>query len=627
EIITGSRTSGTKSTLFSSLTPLLQLFGFYRDFIQFQGRQLQEQLVYVNPLSAGTTGRYDFDLIDTLVIASGDSTFVIDFAPKRNSNFVGLRGTLHIHSGDYALQYVQAEPAEKNLLHFKLEQIYEKIEGKMWFPTELSAEWLLSEFKIGGQSLRFNIRSSLKNIEIDAPIAVTDFDENSLEIKPDAIFQDEAFWQNHRPDSLTIREKNTYRYHAKMSLGQKFKQTAAITGSEWFLSGAIPLSKRLDLSIQNLFDANIYEGFRPTLNILTNDIFSKFIRLDAKLGYGLRDQALKYEARVRFNLHEKNRLRLSLSYRSDISEPANVQFFIWNFPQIPYELIRTFQIAKADSLSQWKAELNFRALRYATFSISLIDETRKPTYAYTFHNPMHDPMNPLMRDFRTTEIGIGFRYAYGEQFSQIGRGAIITTPPSPTFSLHLAQGFLYFIEGKLPYTKVNTKLEYNFKTFNWGETFINLSAGKVWGSVPYPYLYNGRGSRDDNNFIWVANHFQTMGLYEFTSDQYANLFLTHNFGSLLAKPKTRWFRPEITISQGIAFGSFSNREAHEGIDFKGLEKGYFETGLMVDNLVRKRFAKLFYLGAGVGAFRRWGANALPNTSDNWTYRLVWNVAF
>ncbi|MCU0470971.1 MAG: DUF5686 and carboxypeptidase regulatory-like domain-containing protein, partial [Arcicella sp.] len=32
EIITGSRTSGTKSTLFSSLTPLLQLFGFYRDF-------------------------------------------------------------------------------------------------------------------------------------------------------------------------------------------------------------------------------------------------------------------------------------------------------------------------------------------------------------------------------------------------------------------------------------------------------------------------------------------------------------------------------------------------------------------------------------------------------------------
>jgi Family of unknown function (DUF5686) len=606
---------------------LLQQFSFYRDFIQFQGRQLQEQLVYVNPLSVGTFGRYDFHLSDTLILETGDSTFVIDFEPKRNSNFVGLKGILHIHSSDYALQYVRAEPAEADLLHFRLEQIYEKINNKTWFPTELSAEWLLSEFKIGGQSLQFNIRSSLNNIEIGVKIPITDFDENSLEFKPDAIFQNDEFWKTHRNDSLSVREKNTYRYHNSMSFGQKFKQNAIINGSEWLLSGAIPLGKKLDLSIQNLFDANVYEGIRPTLNVLTNDNFSKFLRLDAKAGYGFNDQAFKYEGRVRFNLNEKNKVRLSLLYRNDISEPGNVQYFIWNFPQIPYELIRTFQIARADSLSQLKAELNFRALRYATFSVSLIDEIRKPTYQYTYHNPMHDPMNPLMRDFHTTEIGVGFRYAFGEQFSQIGRGSIITTTPSPTFSLHFAQGVLYFPEGRLPYTKLNTKIEYNFKTLNLGETFINFSAGKIWGDVPYPYLFNGRGSRDNSNIIWVANHFQTMGLYEFTSDQYANLFITHNFGNLLAKPKTKWFRPEVAVFQGVAVGSFSNREAHDGLEFKGLEKGYFETGLMVDNLLRKRIAKLFYIGAGIGVFKRWGANALANESDNWTYRLVWNVAF
>ena len=627
EIITGSRTSGTKSTLFSSLTPLLQQFSFYRDFIQFQGRQLQEQLIYVNPLSVGTFGRYDFNLLDTLILETGDSTFIIDFEPKPKSNFVGLKGTLHIHSGDFALQYVRSEPVETDLLHFKLEQIYEQIDGKIWFPKELSAEWLLSEFKIGGESLKLNIHSSLKNIEIGIRIPITDFDENSLEFKPDAIFQDDSFWKTHRNDSLSLREKHTYQYHNSMSFGQKFKQTAVISGSEWFLSGVIPLGKKLDLSIQNLFDANVYEGIRPTLNVLTNDNFSKFIRLDAKAGYGFNDRAFKYEGRIRLNLNEKNKIKLNLSYRNDISEPGNVQYFIWNFPQIPYELIRTFQIARADSLSQLKAELNFRALRYATFSVSLIDEIRKPTYKYTYHNPMHDPMNPLMRDFHTTEIGIGFRYAFGEQFSQIGRGSIITTTPSPTFSLHFAQGVLYFPEGKLPYTKLNTKIEYNFKNPNLGETFINLSAGKIWGHVPYPYLFNGRGSRDNSNFIWVANHFQTMGLYEFTSDQYANLFITHSFGNLLAKPRTKWFRPEVAIFQGIAVGNVSNREAHDGVELKGLEKGYFETGLIIDNLIRKRFAKLFYIGAGIGAFRRWGANELTNTSDNWTYRLVWNVAF
>ena len=630
EIVTASRTSGTKSTLFTSLTPLLQQFGFYRDFIQFQGRQISEQLIYVNPLAKGATNRYDFDLIDTLINEPNDSTFVIEFTPQKGSNFEGLKGVLHIHSGDFALQYVEAEPAEKFLLHFKLEQIYERVgeEGK-WFPTDLSAEWLLSEFKVGGQSLRFNIRSSIKNIEIDVPILASYFDENALEIKTDAVYQDENFWKIHRSDSLSIREKNTFLYHKSMSLAKKFKQNAILNASEWFVSGMIPLSKHLDLSIQNLFDANVYEGIRPTFNVLTNENFSKFIRLDAKLGYGFNDQAFKYEGRIRFNLSEKLRMRLSLQYRSDISEPGNVQFFIWNSPQIPYELIRTFQIAKADSLQQIKAELNFRVLKYATVSVSFTDEYRNPTYKYKYHNPMHDPASPMMDDFHTTEIGVGIRYAFGEQFSQVGRGSIITTLPSPTFALHLAQGILYFPEGKTYYTKLNARVEYTLNTPNFGQTFLNLTAGKTWGEVPYPYLYNGRGGKaDDGNLIWVANHFNTMGLYEFTSDQYTNLFITHSFGSLLSKPKTKWFRPDVSVFQGVAFGNFSNNNnAHEGIDFKTLDKGYFESGLMVDNLYRKRLLKLFYVGAGIGVFKRWGANELSNNQDNWAYRLVWNVRF
>ena len=630
EIVTASQTSGTKSTLFTSLTPLLQQFGFYREFIQFQGRQISEQLIYVNPLAKGATNRYDFDLIDTLISEPGDSTFVIDFAPQKGSNFEGLKGVLHIHSGDFALQYVEAEPAETGLLSFKLEQIYEKIgEGNKWFPTDLSAEWLLSEFKVGGQSLRFKIRSSIKNIEIDVPILASYFDENALEIKPDAIYQDENFWKIHRSDSLSIREKNTFLYHKSMSLAKKLKQTAILNASEWFVSGMIPLSKHLDLSIQNLFDANVYEGIRPTFNVLTNENFSKFIRLDAKAGYGFNDQAFKYEGRVRLTLSEKLRMRLSLQYRSDISEPGNVQFFIWNSPQIPYELIRTFQIAKADSLKQIKAELNFRALKYATVSVSFTDEYRNPTYKYKYHNPMHDPSSPMMDDFHTTEIGVGIRYAFGEQFSQVGRGSIITTLPSPIFALHLAQGILYFPEGITHYTKLNARVEYTLNTPSFGQTFLNLTAGKTWGEVPYPYLYNGRGGKaEDGNLIWVANHFNTMGLYEFTSDQYTNLFITHSFGNLLSKPKTKWFRPDVSVFQGVAFGSFSNNNnAHEGIDFKTLEKGYFESGLMIDNLYRKRFMKLFYVGAGIGVFRRWGANELPNSQDNWAYRLVWNVRF
>ena len=76
----------------------------------------------------------------------------------------------------------------------------------------------------------------------------------------------------------------------------------------------------------------------------------------------------------------------------------------------------------------------------------------------------------------------------------------------------------------------------------------------------------------------------------------------------------------------MAFGSLRNPERHIGVPIKTLEKGYFESGLAVDNLYRQKF-KLFYLGVGVGAFYRWGANRLPEEADNFTYRLVWNIGF
>lgn len=630
EIIIGSKTSGTKATIFSSLTPMLQQFGFYRDYITFQGQGLQEMLNFISPIAKGAPKFYDYFIADTLVNEiANEKTFIIEFEPKAKSNIAGLKGILYLNSKSYALEYVEAEPAILGSLHFKLTQIYDKIAGtQRLFPTELTANWFLANFKLAGQPIKLNIRTFITDIDLNSPIQMTDFDENTLIINQDATYQTDEFWKLNRTDTLSFREKNTYLYHKNLSISKKLKQNAAINATEWYASGVIPLSKKLDLSIQNLLDANVYEGFRPTINILTNDNFSKFVRLDGKLGYGFVDKAVKYDARIRFNLLDKYKAKLTLAYRNDISEPANVQYFIWNNPQIPYELIRTFQLARADSLDQWKAELNFRPLKNTTITISAMDEIRNPTYSYKFHNPMLDPRDEMMDQFHSSELGIGVRYAFGEAFSQVGRGSILTGVPTPTILFNLVNGQLHFPEGDIGYTKINTKVEYVLKSAGFGNTFLNFTAGKIFGNVPYPYLYNGRGGKaEGGNLIWVANHFNTMGLYEFVSDKYANLFITHSFGQLLFKPNSKWFQPDISLFQGIAYGSLSNQKYHEKIDFKTLEKGFFESGLMIDNLYRLRFLKLLHVGAGIGVFNRWGGNKLANAKDNWAYRLVWNVKF
>jgi Family of unknown function (DUF5686)/CarboxypepD_reg-like domain len=626
ETIVASRTSGAKnSTILATTNLLLQPFSFYADFITFQGRRIQEIMRFVNPITKGSTKLYDFYLADTLINAH-DSTFVIEFTPQKGRNFSGLKGVIHINSEDFAIEYVEAEPAEKSLLlSVKMEQTYEKTQGK-WFPAELFSEWILPEFKIGNTNLVYRISTKIQEPQLNLLLKSSDFDENSVVIDADATFKKGTFWQENRTDSLTIREKNTFEYYQKINPFKRFYAMASVNLAEWFLAGAIPLGRYLDLSTQNLFDANIYEGTRPTLNVLTSPNFSKLVRLDGKLGYGFNDQAWKYEGRVRLHFNELQSTKLSFSYRYDISEPSNVQYFIWNFPQIPYELVRTFLISRADWLNQYKAELNFRALKHGTFSLSFTDETRSPSYDYMF---LKNNDIAMRKSFHISEAGVGLRWAYGEKFAQIGRGSIITDVPSPVISIHAAHGFMDFLGGQFDYMKVNAKIEFTQKSPRFGETYVSLSAGKTWGDLPYPYLYNGRGSKAGifTPIIWTANHFNTMGLYEFVSDQYLNVFLTHNFKNLLFKPRVAWFRPEISIINAFAIGSLRNPENHKGVEIKTLEKGYFETGLTIDNIYRQKVGKLFYLGGGVGTFYRWGANRLPNQEDNLTYRLVWNIGF
>ncbi len=623
EIITATRTSGTQTTMLATFAMLMQPFGFYRETITFQGRRLQELLAFLNPISPNSDTRYEFFLADTLLHPTGDSTFVIEFEPKRGKGFSGLTGTLHIHSTDYALQYVKAQPADPNqVLSFVLEQEYEQIDNQ-WFPVKLAIDWVLPQFKLKGRQLVYRTQTWLSNIALNRPVPTTMFDERALEISPQATYQTDEFWAARQAEILNRTEQNTYDYYRSLSAGKRFWQNAFLNVTEWWTAGVIPLGKALDLGTQNLFDANIYEGVRPTINLLTNQNFSKFLRLDGKVGYGFTDKAWKYEGRIRLNLNETRRMTWTLGYRNDISEPANVQYFIWNFPQIPYELIRTFMISRADKLRQWKSELNLRVLRYGTVSVSVTDEIRNPTYGYKCVNPEFDMA--MMGQFHTTEIGLGMRYAYNEKFSQIGRGNIISQTPSPTISAHIARGIMAFTGSDLDYVKLNLKLEYTFKTRGLGETFLNLSAGKTWGDLPYPYLYNGRGALASANLIWVANHFQTMGLYEFASDQYTNAFVTHSFKNLLGKPRVSWTKPEVSVVQAFAIGSLRYREHHEVIDFNTLEKGYFETGMLIDNLYRQKIKGLVYIGAGLGVFRRWGGYTRANPDENWAVRLVWNI--
>ena len=65
------------------------------------------------------------------------------------------------------------------------------------------------------------------------------------------------------------------------------------------------------------------------------------------------------------------------------------------------------------------------------------------------------------------------------------------------------------------------------------------------------------------------------------------------------------------------FGWLKHPENHYGVEFKTMEKGYFESGIVVEDLLV--LLKVVSLGAGV--FYRYGAYARDNQLDNFAFKL------
>jgi hypothetical protein len=152
-----------------------------------------------------------------------------------------------------------------------------------------------------------------------------------------------------------------------------------------------------------------------------------------------------------------------------------------------------------------------------------------------------------------------------------------------------------------------------------------LEGGILKGNVPYSFLFNGNGSYNKGNLLYVENTFQTMGLYEFVSDRYVNLFLSHNFGTLLFKrPK---FQPQFIVFTNAGFGSLKYPEQHLNIGLNTMEKGFYESGLLINNIIRVNYYNIAYIGLGGGAFIRYGNYAAPVTEENLSFKLSFTISF
>ena len=618
EVVLGNRMSGIKDPFFSFLATDFQPFSFYKDFIELFGKK------YLNPVSTGSQDRYDFTIVDT-VFHAADSVFIINFEPLPGKSFEAMKGQLYISSDGYAIEHVLAEVADNKLLvEPHIQQKYQKTDGH-WFPVQLNTELRFKEFKIRSYPFKYVSRSYIRNVQIGEYIHKKEFGLLNVEFDPKANHQDEEFWDRNRFDTLGRREKNTYHFYDSIS-GKLKGLNTMMKMIEGFAVGRFKAGK-FYLPTEYFFKFNQYEDVRIGLGVQTGERLSKFVNLEGYAGYGVKDQALKYGGAVQLNIDRATETYFKISYQQDLYEPGKANFMRGPGAINSEESLRNWLTARMDSVQQFRVEFGFRPLRFSQLTLYAQRQNRNPTYAYAFV-PDGD-IAQSKNNFNINEFGLQGRFAFNESYMQIGQSKIVTNLAYPQINITATRSFSGWLQGDYEFSKMEVKIDQQFTSRIFGKTTFQVSSGYSWGQIPYPYLYNGKGTQFSKSFseaFLVPNYFQTMGLYEFVSDRYTYFFLNHNFGRLNGT-KSKYFRPELSLLQNMGIGSLQNTGFHQGVTFKTMEKGYFESGLMLSNLFRFKYMNLIYYGLGVGAFYRYGNYSLPTTSDNLAFKLIISASF
>lgn len=597
------RTSGLKDPNFAVLANAFQPFSFYNEHIELF------ETPYLNPISKGSTRKYKFRLQEEF-LKGKDTVFVISFEPKVNRNFEGLKGLLYINSKKYAVESVDAKTFNSGKIDFTIQQKYKFINNQYWFPEQLNFEIVLGE---GIGSFKYVGKSYISEITPNAALKKNDFPFTSITLPKDVGGKDSKYWDQYRKDALDKRELRTYVLID--SIGGKIKLDKILTLPQKLIKGRYPL-KYIDIDLLNIVRFNKYEGTRLGIGFFTNDDILKNVSLGAFVGYGFKDDSWKYGGELQVDVPGKKDISFSLKYENSIREVGTYSENKINNPFVS----RNFIASQMDAVESYSIRTDMKLLRNANWFLGFNTAEIKPLYDYQFVQN-----NSSVISYNSSEVNLGIGYHVNEKL--INSFGTTTRHENDALILNLmySRGLEGAFDADFSYNKLRFTLDHSFITKGIGRTTYRLDLGYIDSALPYGLLFTGEGTLDKKIPFVVKHYFQTVTPYEFLSDRYANLFISHNFRRLFNNKG--YFQPDVLLHNNFGIGSLDNAEYHQNIEFTIKDNLFLETGLELQNILKIPFLKLGYLGIGVGAFYRYGYYNFEKSSDNFALKYSFGFSF
>ncbi|HLP14082.1 MAG TPA: DUF5686 family protein [Flavobacteriales bacterium] len=604
EKIIANRVSGFENPVFSILATELQSFGYYQDEIKLLG------IKYLNPISPGSTEKYLFLMKDTSY-ENNDTLYTITFEPRKGKSFKGLKGNIIVHTRNYAIKSIKAQPVITDggfVIH--INQLYGIVEDKQWFPLQLNAKmYLPGNVNLNGLMIYGDNKGYITNIRMGDACKKVKTDEVELEISSTGKDTSIARLEKMSPVGNDNKEKNTYTTIDSMGKANNFDKKL----NKWvqFATGKIPIGF-VNIELNRLLNFNHHEGTRIGLGLRTNYKISKRHVLSGYVGYGFKDKVFKYGGDLSLLFYPRKQTALKISYKNDIYESAAPPDFYQPPTFLSALNARQLYLRKFDFQEMWEVNLGSRLLRHFHLRGFMNTQLRKPLYDYGFAVDKGEGVMYAPDMYALTHAGAVLRFAFREKFVLADKNLISQGTTFPVLTAKYTRSVDGVFNNDFTYERWDLMFQKDFKIRNFGKFSVVAQGGKINGIVPYTLLM-GFTSSWEKWAISVPNSFEGMRVNEFAANTYAQLFLSHNFlANLFYNTKNK---PQLELFTNMGWGTLdnANRIGHSGtaITLQSMEKGYYESGVRIHSLLKSSFSRI---GVAVGC--RYGAYSFDKFITN-----------
>ena len=604
EVVTSYNVSGVKDPLFATIVNQFQTFSFYDNQFKLNNQE------YINPIAPGGLRRYLFILKDTIFHPSTqDTTYTISFRPRKGKNFEGLEGFLYIHTNGWAIERVIASPYEQDgLLDATIIQEYAILNDTKWFPTKISTELDFQSVQLGNYSKPIGRSSVYISDVVFDKVDKKGFNPVKVEVETGALKDSSAF-EDVRKTSATGKEGNTYQLIDSIAEETNLERTFNLL--KIASTGNIPIGF-LSLPIEKITNFNRQEGIRLGLGVETNSELSRVVKVGGYFAYGIRDKKWKWGGDLGVTFNQKRQLKINLHYSDDVMERGGTDMSKDKFNLVNQSMFRNFYVSRLDR--QRKAEIKLSGLIKQNIKLKLLGNYQRFTFTDNYEFLPLLSQDGTIDQFDVAEVGFKLDWNIRERIIILEDRRVSIGTKWPKLSLKGIRGIKgVFGTSQYDYYRLKFTAHQDFSIRGLGQLRLVSVNGATIGNVPLTLQQIQRGTGSSWN-LSVSTSFQTMEPAEFFSDRHSSLFVLFNF--LPFKNNTTWTEPQIAIHSAAGIGFMANKTDHKKINFKTPEKGYYESGILVNNIFKSGF-----VGVGLGAFYRYGPYHRQALEDNFVYKI------